>query len=126
MPSHGGTSPPQAYRLDWFVSEGFEIVPDDVKDLMGYALYQAQRGGKALSAKPLTDFGGAGVLEIVADHQTDTYRAVYTIKFGDFLYVLHAFQKKSKRGVTTPKADIALIKARLKAAEVDYKTRQAE
>jgi phage-related protein len=99
--------------------------PDDVKDLMGYALYQAQRGGKALSAKPLTDFGGAGILEIVADHRTDTYRAVYTVKFGDFLYVLHAFQKKSKQGVTTPKTEIALIKARLKTAEVDYKSRQA-
>ena len=93
---------------------------------MGYALYQAQLGLKAVSAKPLQGFGGAGVLEIVEDHQTDTYRAVYTVKFSEFIYVLHAFQKKSKKGSATPKSDIELIKRRLNAAHEDYKTRGAE
>lgn len=91
---------------------------------MGYALYQAQLGLKALSAKPLRGFGGAGILEIVEDHQTDTYRAVYTVKFSDLVYVLHAFQKKSKKGIATPKAEIDLVKMRLKIAEEDYKLRR--
>lgn len=92
---------------------------------MGYALYQAQAGLKAPLAKPLRGFGGAGVLEIVEDHQTDTYRAVYTVKFSDLVYVLHAFQKKSKKGIATPKTDIELIKRRLQVAEEDYKVRRA-
>lgn len=91
---------------------------------MGYALYQAQLGLKAPSVKPLRGFGSAGILEIVDDHQSDTYRAVYTVKFSDLVYVLHAFQKKSKKGIATPKADIDLIKSRLKIAEEDYKMRQ--
>ena len=89
---------------------------------MGYALYQAQIGLKAPTSKPLRGFGGAGVLEIVEDYQTDTYRAVYTLKFGDLVYVLHAFQKKSKKGRATTKRDIDLIKKRLKAAEEHYKS----
>lgn len=92
---------------------------------MGYALYQAQVGLKASSAKPLRGFGGAGIFEIVEDHQTDTYRAVYTVKFSELVYVLHAFQKKSKKGIATPKLDIDLIKKRLRVAEEDYKERQA-
>ena len=91
---------------------------------MGYALYQAQLGLKAPSAKPLRGFGGAGVLEIVEDNQSDTYRAVYTVKFSDLVYALHAFQKKSKKGIATPKPDIELIKRRLRVAEEDYKKRQ--
>lgn len=93
---------------------------------MGYALYQAQLGLKAPSAKPLRGFGGAGVLEIVEDHHTDTYRAVYTVNFSELVYVLHAFQKKSKKGSVTPKSDIELIKRRLNAAQEDYKARSAE
>jgi phage-related protein len=92
---------------------------------MGYALYQAQIGQKAQSAKPLRGFGGAGTLEIVEDYQTDTYRAVYTLQYAEFVYVLHAFQKKSNKGIATPKPDIDLIKIRLKAAAEDYKIRQA-
>jgi phage-related protein len=80
-------------------------------------------GFKAASARPLTGFGGASVLEIVDDFQTDTYRAVYTVRFADVIYVLHAFQKKSKKGIATPKADMELIKRRLRAAENDYKIR---
>lgn len=90
---------------------------------MGYALYQAQKGFKAPTTKPLRGFGGAGVLEIVEDYQTDTYRAVYTVKFADSVYVLHAFQKKSKKGRATPKSDIDLVKKRLKTAEQHYKSR---
>ena len=92
---------------------------------MGYALYQAQKGFKAPTAKPLRGFGRAGVLEIVEDYQTDTYRAVYAVKLADSVYVLHAFQKKSKRGRATPKPNIDLIKRRLKAAEEHGKTNRA-
>jgi phage-related protein len=102
-----------------------KLFPDEVKDVVGYALYQAQIGRKALSAKPLTGFGGGRVLEIVTDHQTDTYRAVYTVKFSDAVYVLHAFQKKSKKGIATPKTELDLISRRLKVAEEDYEKRQA-
>lgn len=87
---------------------------------MGYALYQAQVGLKASSAKPLHGFGSASILEIVEDYQTNTYRAVYTVKFPEFIYVLHAFQKKSKRGGATPKPDTNLIKSRLRVAEQHY------
>ncbi len=75
------------------------------------------------NAKPLKGFGGAGVLEIIDDHQGDTYRAVYTVKFDSAIYVLHAFQKKSKKGIKTPQEDIDLVKKRLKAAEMDHKSR---
>jgi len=91
--------------------------PDEVKDEMGFALYEAQCGLKPVAAKPLKGFGGAGVLEIVSDYQTDTYRAVYTVRLEGRVYVLHAFQKKSKKGIATPKADIELIKRRLRQAE---------
>ena len=73
------------------------------------------------SAKPLKGFGGAGVLEIVADHVGDTFRAVYTVKFVTAIYVLHAFQKKSKSGIKTTTEDMELIQRRLKAADTDYK-----
>jgi phage-related protein len=91
--------------------------PEEVKDEIGFALYQAQMGLTPRSAKPLKGFTGASVLEIVDDFQTDTYRAVYTVQFADAVYVLHAFQKKSKRGVETPKGEIELVKARLKLAK---------
>ncbi len=88
--------------------------------MMGYALYLAQTGLKHPTAKPLKGFGGAKVLEVVEDYQKDTYRAVYTVKFSDVVYVLHAFQKKSKKGAATPKPDMDLIKRRLQdAAEYD-------
>ena len=88
---------------------------------MGYALYLAQCGDKHLDAKPLRGFGGgAGVLEVVADHDGDTYRAVYTVRFADAVYVLHAFQKKSKRGIATPKREIERIRQRLQQAQEHY------
>ncbi len=94
--------------------------PEDVKDAIGYALYIAQCGGKHTSAKPLKGFGGAGILEVVGDHAGDTYRAVYAVRFIDCIYVLHAFQKKSKTGITTPKREIEPIRSRLKRAEQEY------
>ena len=84
---------------------------------MGFALYQAQIGGIHGSVKPLKGFGGAGVLEITEDHHGDTYRAIYTVKFDNAVYVLHAFQKKSKKGIKTPQDDIELVRRRLKTAE---------
>jgi phage-related protein len=80
------------------------------------ALYLAQRGGRHAQAKPLKGFGGAGVLEIVEDHDGNTYRVVYTVKLAAAVYVLHAFQKKSTRGIATPQHELELIKQRLKAA----------
>jgi phage-related protein len=91
--------------------------PEEVRDLFGYALYVAQLGGKHPDAKPLRGFGGAGVLEIVDDHQGGTYRAVYTVRLREVVYVLHAFQKKSTAGAATRKEDVALIKQRLKRAQ---------
>jgi phage-related protein len=91
--------------------------PEPVQDHMGYALFAAQRGGKHQDAKPLTGFAGAGVVEIVKDFRSDTFRAVYTVRFAGTVYVLHAFQKKSKTGRKTPKADIELITRRLREAE---------
>lgn len=119
--------PPKIKSLVWIGSSRRDLkaFPAEVKDVMGYALYQAQTGQKALSAKPLRGFGGAGVLEIVEDHKGDTYRAVYTVTFSEWVYVLHAFQKKSKKGIATPKSDMDLIKRRLGTAEEDHKMRQA-
>ena len=89
--------------------------PAAVQDEMGYAIYLAQCGQKHVSAKPLKGLG-SGVLEVVSDHRGDTFRSVYTVRFFDRVFVLHAFQKKSKSGVATPKADIDLITQRLKQA----------
>ena len=91
--------------------------PDAVQDHIGYALYVAQRGDKHRDAKVLTGFGSAGVVEIVADYRGDTFRAVYTMRYAGALYVLHAFQKKSKTGRATPQRDLELIKHRLREAE---------
>lgn len=87
---------------------------------MGYALYRAQCGEKHSDAKPLKGFKGASTLEMVEDFDGDTYRVVYTLKFEGIVYVLHAFQKKSKHGIATPKQDVELIKARLKRAKEHY------
>lgn len=76
-----------------------DAMPEDVKDVFGHAIDLAQAGGKHQDAKVMTGFGSAGVLEVVEDHQGDTYRAVYTVKFAGWVYVLHCFRKKSKRGL---------------------------
>ena len=90
--------------------------PQEVQRDIGYALHFAQLGVKHLQAKPLKGIEG-GVMEIVSNFNTDTYRAVYAVKIEDAIYVLHAFQKKSKQGIATPKQEIDLIKKRLKEAK---------
>lgn len=92
-------------------------LPLDVRKFFGHALDFAQRGDKHDTAKSLKGFGGAGVLEIVEDDAGGTYRAVYTVKFAEAVFVLHCFQKKSKSGIATPKEDMDIIRARLKVAE---------
>ena len=84
---------------------------------MGYALYLAQCGDKANNAKPLTGFKRASVLEITDNYDSNTYRAVYTVQFQEVVYILHTFQKKSKKGIATPKSHIQLIEQRLKKAK---------
>lgn len=101
-------------------------MPEDVKDVFGHAIDLAQAGGKHQDAKVLTGFGSAGVLEVVEDHHGDTFRAVYTVKFAGWVYVLHCFQKKSKSGISTPKPDMDLIISRLKAAKQDFENWQAQ
>jgi len=86
---------------------------------MGYALHQAQIGSKHLDAKPFKGHG-SGVLEVVSRYDGDTYRAVYTVRFVQAVYVLHAFKKKAKKGIKTPKQDVDLITKRLKAAQQHY------
>lgn len=100
--------------------------PGPVRREVGFALFLAQSGEKALKAKPLRGFGGAGVLEVVSDYDGDTFRAVYTLKFAKVVFVLHAFQKKSRKGIATPKSDIDLIKQRLKAAAEYYRDQYEE
>ncbi|MDI1344646.1 MAG: type II toxin-antitoxin system RelE/ParE family toxin [Pseudolabrys sp.] len=99
-------------------------LPAQVRRDIGQALYTAQKGETDPAAKPLKGFGGARVMEIVENDRSGTYRAVYTVQFGDAIYVLHVFQKKSKRGIATPKQDIDLIRRRLAEAERDFNERQ--
>jgi phage-related protein len=94
--------------------------PEDVRRRVGGALWEAQIGRKAPYAKPLKGIGDASLLEIVDDFDGDTYRAVYTVRFARAVYVLHAFQKKSKRDVGTPKAELTLVEQRLRRAREDY------
>jgi len=98
--------------------------PAEVRSDVGFALYAAQNGEMDPSAKPMKGFGGAGVVEIVAPFFGDTWRAVYTVRFQGVVYVLHAFQKKSKSGAATPKKELDLIRQRLAIAEKDCKERQ--
>ena len=105
--------------VEWVASCRVELkaFPHEVRFDMAYAILLAQDGKKHPDAKPMHGFGGAGVLEFVDDYDGDTYRAVYTVKFEEAVYVLHAFQKKSKSGHATPKLVLDLIERRLKAAE---------
>ena len=96
-------------------------MPADVQDTFGYALHQAQIGKKHAQTKPLKGFGSAGVLEVVTDASSGTFRAVYTVKFGNSVYALHCFQKKSTHGIATPGPDMNLIRERLKTAETHAK-----
>jgi phage-related protein len=110
-------------QIEWIASSRDDLreFPKDVRRVIGQAIDDAQHGDEHPSAKALRGFGGRGVLEIVDDFDGDTYRAVYAVKFAGVIYVLHAFQKKSKKGIANPQRDIHLIKARLKRAEEHYK-----
>jgi phage-related protein len=114
--------------LSWIAGakQDFLTFPSESIANIGYALHLAQMGEKHKDAKPLKGFGGAGVLEIVEDNDGDTYRAVYTVKFAGIIYVLHAFQKKSKSGISTPPKEIEKIKSRLKRASAEYEKWQQE
>lgn len=96
-------------------------LPDEVQELFAYALDVALKGSQHEDAKPLMGFHGRSVIEVVGDYRGDTYREVYTVRFEEVIYVLHIFQKKSKKGIATPKEDMELIKQRLKWAEALYK-----
>lgn len=120
--------PRQERPLEWIGSSYKDLMalPADVRRFFGYALSLAQAGDQHDDAKVLTGFGGAGVLEVVEDDRSGTYRAVYTVKFKEAVFVLHCFQKKSKHGIATPKEDLAIIRARLKVAEALAKERRHE
>jgi phage-related protein len=92
-------------------------LPEEVRELFAYALKIALRGGEHEDAKPLKGFNGRAVLEVVCDFRNSTFREIYTVRFEEAVYVLHIFQKKSKKGIATPKEDMDLIKQRLKWAE---------
>jgi phage-related protein len=101
-----------------FVGDSHRILsgfPDPVQRHVGFALYQAQMGNKHPDAKPLKNFPG-GIMEVVSDHRGDTFRTVYTVRLEHAVYVLHAFQKKSKHGIATPRSEIELVKQRLQRA----------
>ena len=112
-------------ELEWIGSSLKDLrgFPESVKKEMGHALYVAQSGGKHKSAKPLKGFGGTKVLEVVHNDGSGTYRTMYTAQFDEVVYVLHAFQKKSKTGIKTPNQEIDLVEQRLKWAQEKHKER---
>lgn len=113
-------SPRSTKSLRWIASSRNDLkeFPEEVQDAFGYELFLAQTGQHPPSAKPLKGFG-SGVIELIEEHAGGAYRAVYTVRLETAIYVLHAFQKKSKQGIKTPQRDIDLIKRRLKVAEED-------
>lgn len=113
-------------RVVWLGStrKDTRAFPTVVRREIGYALYAAQRGETDSAAKPLRGFGGGSILEVVANYRGDTWRAVYTVRYAEAVYVLHAFQKKSKRGIATTKRDMDLIYQRLAEAERMHRLRQ--
>jgi len=120
-----GFKSPLLQRIIW-MGDSLEVVrlfPKAVRDEVGFALYEAQLGGKHVNAKALRGLG-TGMLEGVSEFRGDTYRAIYTVRFKNRIYVLHAFQKKSKRGIATPAREIELVRRRLKQAMVLDQTRE--
>lgn len=115
-------SQPAPKPVRWIASskEDLSAFPSEVKLRVGGALWEAQLGKKAPWAKALRGHGDAGVLEVVVDFDGSTFRTVYTVRFVEAVYVLHAFQKKSKRGIATPKSELDLVELRLKRALKDY------
>lgn len=119
---------PPPKPIVWIGSSRIDLkgFPEAVRYVMGYALYLAQAGEKHPDAKPLRGFGGAGVLEVVDLFDGNAYRAVYTVRLQGVVYVLHAFQKKSKKGIGTPAKEIELVKQRLRRAEEIHAMRKAD
>lgn len=117
-----GDTNPDVKPVVWIGSSLKDLrrFPQEVRLTVGQAIFDAQKGTKHPDAKPLKGFGNAGILEVVADNDGSTYRTVYTVRFSGFVYVLHAFQKKSKKGMVTPAQEIKLIRSRLKDAERHY------
>ena len=122
MSKKDDTEPSAPKPVFWVASslDDLREFPKVVRQTVGQALFDAQIGAKHPDAKPLRGFRGAGVLEVVEDDNGNTYRAVYTVKFAGAVYVLHAFQKKSKKGSKTPPEEINKVKARLKGAAEHY------
>ena len=116
---HNGSVNGDLKPLRWIGSAKRDLVamPEEVQQVFGFALYHAQMGLTHPAAKPLKGFGSAGILEIAEDWRSNTYRAVYTVRLAGAVYVLHCFEKKSKKGIKTPKQDMDLIRTRLKEAE---------
>lgn len=119
--------PPSLLRekpLHWLgaAKKDYLAFPPEVQDDMGYALGLAQLGAMHPNAKPWKG-EGSGVFEVVEDYRGDTYRGVYTVRFADIVYVLHAFQKKSKSGIKTPLTDVRMVTERLKRARADYENK---
>ena len=113
--------------VEWIGSSKANLkhFPDPVRAHVGFAIYQAQTGLRHRDAKPLKGFG-AGILEVVSRFDGDTFRAVYTVRFEAAVYVLHAFQKKAKRGAETPKHELDLVRRRLRVAEQHYQNTHGE
>ncbi len=118
------TPVPGEKPLYWVGSSLKDITrfPSDVQRSVGFALSAAQYGGKHRAAKPWKG-EGRGILEVVKNYDGDTYRAIYTVRFAQAVYVLHVFQKKSLRGIETRQSDVALVHDRLKLAQRDYEER---
>lgn len=119
----------RAYRDVVFIASALRdlrVFPDDVRSVIGFALYLAQQGGLHVSAKPLKGFKGSGVVEVADDFDGDTYRAVYTVRYDEAVYVLHAFQKKSRNGIATPQRDVELIRSRLAIADQLHRDRMQQ
>ncbi len=116
---------PNLKPLEWLGNTRRTVLgfPKPVRQIVGQALYAAQVGDKHQDTRPLKGFGGASVVEIVSNYDGNTFRAVYTVRFHGVVYTLHAFQKKSKSGIKTPKKELDLIKHRLREAEIDYRER---
>ncbi|MCX5662311.1 MAG: type II toxin-antitoxin system RelE/ParE family toxin [Planctomycetota bacterium] len=119
MSKPGGHEPKPVF---WIASslDDLRSFSEAVRDAIGFALFQAQMGGMHVAVKPMKGYKGAGVLEVVEDSDGDTFRAVYTVKFKEAVYVLHVFQKKSKTGIKTPQRDIDLVDTRLALAKTHY------
>lgn len=122
-----GDAPRRERPLFWIASSrrDYRAFPDEVQRAFGFALHLAQVGLHPLFAKPLKGFG-TGTVELVEDFDGDAYRAVYTVRFAECVYVLHAFKKKSKQGVRTPQSDLDLIRRRLRDAEADHRQRYGQ